>query len=258
MKYAEKIAVSEKMLIHKPEGISFETAAGIPEVRTRLFPSPFLHVLTVDYAQTHFTAIQALYLVGGFEKGQSVLIHAGASGVGQAAIQIARTGGASKIFATAGTDAKCDLCKSLGASFAINYRSGEDFAEVIKREMDGKGVDVIIDLVGQSYWHRNMDSAAVDGRLVIVSMMSGSTVEKFDLWILLRKRLSILSTTLRSRSPEYQQQLRDTFVERVMPHLVNGEMKVTVDEVFSWMKVAEAHKKMEANQNAGKLICTVD
>ena len=197
-------------------------------------------------------------MVGALEKGQSVLIHAGASGVGQAAIQIARHGGASAIFTTAGTDTKCQLCKSLGADYAINYRTDEDFAAVVARETGGRGVDLIVDLVGQEYWHRNTASAAMEAKIVLVAAMSGSVIENFNLRALLNKRLWVLATTLRTRSAEYQGKLRDAFVEKALPHLAAGSMTVTVDEVFSWTRVGDAHKKMESNANAGKLICLVD
>ncbi|CAK7198884.1 hypothetical protein SEUCBS139899_001552 [Sporothrix eucalyptigena] len=246
--YAERIAVSERMLMHMPDDLDFEEAAGIPE--------------------TFFTAIQAVHLVGDMQPGQSVLIHAGASGVGQAAIQVARQAGASVIFATAGTDAKCQLCRQLGADHAINYKdtSTPDFAEVVARETNGRGVDIIIDLVGQSYWHRNAASAAMEGKIVIVAAMSGSVIEGFDLRQLLNKRLSLLSTTLRTRDAAYQVRLRDVFVEQILPHLANKpalkengrSLGVTVDEVFPWQRVGDAHKKMESNTNAGKLICVVD
>ncbi|KAL1903518.1 hypothetical protein Sste5346_000146 [Sporothrix stenoceras] len=244
--YAEKIAVSERMLMHLPETLTFEEAAGIPE--------------------TFFTALQAVHLVGGIKPGESVLIHAGASGVGQAAIQVARHAGASTIFTTAGTDAKCQICRKLGADHAINYKdeSSRDFADVVAHETNGKGVDLIIDLVGQSYWHRNTASAAMEGRIVIVAAMSGSMIEGFNLRALLNKRLSVLATTLRTRNAEYQGRLRDVFVEKVVPKLAGAgrnereSMGVTVDEIFPWQRVSDAHKKMEANVNAGKLICTVD
>ncbi|KAI0814428.1 hypothetical protein GGR55DRAFT_686759 [Xylaria sp. FL0064] len=240
--YAEKVSVSEKMLTHMPENISYEVAAGIPE--------------------TYFTAIQAIHLVGGLEPGQSVLIHAGASGVGQAAIQIARFGGASKIFTTAGTDTKCALCKSLGADFAINYRTGEDFSKVIERETQGKGVNLIIDLVGQEYWHRvsslNTASAAMEAKIVLVAAMSGSIIERFNLRALLNKRLWVLATTLRTRSADYQAKLKDVFLEKALPYLAEGAMTVTVHQVFPWSEVAAAHKMMESNTNAGKLVCRVE
>ncbi|KAF2176137.1 putative quinone oxidoreductase [Zopfia rhizophila CBS 207.26] len=235
--YAQKISVSEKTLLPLPETLSFETAAGIPE--------------------TYFTAIQAIHLVGGLQPRETVLIHAGASGVGQAAIQVARQGGARKIITTAGTDEKCALCRELGADVAVNYRN-EDFAKVVERELEGKGVNLIIDLVGQSYWHRNTACAAMEARIVLVAAMSGSMVEGFNLRALLNKRLWVLATTLRTRDVEYQAKLRDRFVEVALEHLSTGRMRVALDRVYSWTQIAEAHKRMEANVNAGKLVCLVD
>ncbi|KAF8847103.1 quinone oxidoreductase putative [Acephala macrosclerotiorum] len=235
--YAQKIAVCEKMLMHMPPDMSYERAVGIPE--------------------TYFTTIQAIHLVGDLQPGQSVLIHAGASGVGQAAIQVAKAGGACKIFTTAGSNEKCSLCKSLGADTAINYRS-QDFAEVIAKEMGGKGIDLIIDLIGRDYWHRNTASAAIDSRIVLVAAMSGSMIDDFNLRALLNKRIWVQATTLRTRDADYQGKLRDKFIELAMDHLVNGKMKITVDKVFHWTQISEAHKRMEANINAGKIICVVD
>ena len=190
------------------------------------------------------------------KKGQSVLIHAGASGVGQALIQVARQGGASKIWATAGTDEKCALCQSLGADVAVNYRS-DDFAEVIKRDTNGQGVDLIVDLVGRDYWHKNMAAAAKDSKMVLVAAMSGSMIDNFNLRDLLNKRIWVLATTLRTRDSNYQGMLRDRFVELAMGPLESGDMKITVDKVYSWSEISDAHKRMEANVNAGKIICTV-
>jgi len=186
-----------------------------------------------------------------------VLVHAGASGVGQAAIQVARLGGASKIITTAGTDAKCQLCRSLGADVAVNYHT-EDFAPVVKNVTKGQGVDLIIDLVGRDYWHRNTASAAMDAKIVIVAALSGNIIENFNIRDLLNKRLWVMATTLRMRDAEYQAKLRDVFVETAMEHLAKGRMKITVDKVFSWTQISEAHKRMESNVNAGKIICTVD
>ena len=191
------------------------------------------------------------------EKGQSVLIHAGASGVGQALIQVAKQGGASKIWATAGTDEKCKLCKSLGADVVVNYRS-EDFAEVIKYGTEGRGVDLIVDLVGRDYWHKNMASAGKDSKMVLVAAMSGSMIDNFNLRDLLNKRIWVLATTLRTRDSTYQEKLRDKFVELAIDPLASGEMKIIVDKVYQWTDISDAHKRMEANVNAGKIICTVD
>jgi putative PIG3 family NAD(P)H quinone oxidoreductase len=232
--YAQKIAVSEKMLMYKPSNLSWEEAAGIPE--------------------TFFTAIQAIHLVGGLQPGQTVLIHAGASGVGQSAIQVAKLGGASAIFTTAGTDEKCKLCKSLGADHAINYRT-MDFADVVSKETNGRGVDLIIDLVGRDYWHRNTALAAMDSRIVLVAAMSGSQIDNFNLRALLNKRIWVMATTLRTRDAQYQGRLRDTFVEKIMKPLSSGQVKTVVDKVYPWSQISEAHKRMEANVNAGKIIC---
>jgi NADPH:quinone reductase-like Zn-dependent oxidoreductase len=113
-------------------------------------------------------------------------------------------------------------------------------------------------LVGQSYWHRNTASAAKEGKIVLVAAMSGSMIEGFNLRALLNKRLWVLATTLRTRDSTYQGKLRDKFVEIAMEHLRTGKMKVTVDKVFPWTQIADAHKRMESNANAGKLICVVD
>jgi putative PIG3 family NAD(P)H quinone oxidoreductase len=235
--YAEKICVSEKMLMHMPSNLTFEEAAGAPE--------------------TIFTALQAIHLVGAMQPGANVLIHAGASGVGMSAIQLAKVGGASKVFATAGSDEKTEMCRSVGADFAINYRT-TDFAKVVEEAVGANGVDLIVDMVGRDYWDRNVRLAAMDSRIVVVATLSGSVIEGFDLRDLMSKRIYIMTTTLRTRSAAYQIQLRDYFVEKVMPHLSTGKVKTIVDAVYPWTRVAEAHKRMESNINSGKIICTID
>ncbi|KUL84837.1 hypothetical protein ZTR_08219 [Talaromyces verruculosus] len=236
--YAEKVSVSEKMLMHLPEELSFEERASVPE--------------------TYFTASQAIHLVGDMAPNANVLIHAGASGVGQSAIQVARLAGARKMFTTAGTPEKCELVKSLGADFAVNYRAGEDFAEVVSRETDGKGVDLIVDLVGANYWAQNVASAAVDSRIVIIAMMSGGRIPEFDMRPLLTKRVWICTTTLRMRSVEYQIGVRNIFVQHILPGLVERRIKSVIDKVYSWKQIGEAHERMEKNQSSGKVICIVD
>lgn len=208
--------------------------------------------------QTFFTASQAIHLVGEIPPNANVLIHAGASGVGQSAIQVARLAGAKKIFTTAGTPEKCELVKSLGADFAVNYRAGEDFAEVVARETDGQGVNLIVDLVGANYWAQNVASAAVDSRIVIIAMMSGGKIPEFDMRPLLTKRMWICNTTLRVRSVDYQIGVRNFFVKNILPALVERKIKVTLDKVFSWKQIGEAHERMENNVSAGKIVCVVD
>ncbi|KAE8441472.1 hypothetical protein EG329_004928 [Mollisiaceae sp. DMI_Dod_QoI] len=158
--YAEKVASSEKTLLHLPKELLWEEAASLPEV--------------------FFTSVQAMRLVSGLKSGENVLIHAGASGVGLATIQVAKLFGANKVFVTAGSEEKCQLCKSLGANFAINYRS-DDFAKVIRQETGGRGVDVILDMVGANYWTRNVDSAALDARIVVIAYLSGNKIVDFDM-----------------------------------------------------------------------------
>ena len=170
---------------------------------------------------------------------------------------MARYGGASKIFATAGTDEKCALCKSLGANVVVNYRS-QDFAQVIEKETGGQGINLIIDLVGRDYWHRNTERTSKDSKIVIVAAISGSIIDNFNLRALLNKRIWVLATTLRTRDSEYQGRLRDEFVRLAMNHLAAGRMRITVDKVFPWAEISAAHKRMEANIKAGKIICIVD
>lgn len=139
----------------------------------------------------------------------------------------------------------------------INYRSA-DFSTIIAKETSGLGVDLIIDLVGRDYWAKNMACASKDSKMVLVAAMSGSMIDNFNLRDLLNKRIAVLATTLRTRDSVYQGRLRDKFVEIALGPLATGEMKVTVDKVYPWTQIADAHKRMEANLNAGKIICTVD
>ncbi|KAL4882571.1 hypothetical protein BJY04DRAFT_186436 [Aspergillus karnatakaensis] len=236
--YAEYIAVSTGMLIHKPKEIGWEEAAGIPE--------------------TWITATQALHLVGAFQKGNSVLWHAGASSVSIAGIQLAKAAGASAIYVTAGSDEKIDFCvKQLGATAGFNYRT-QNWAEELSKATGGKGVDVIVDYIGAGYFQDNLKSAALDGRIVNLAFLGGVKVEgPVDISYFLRKRVRFEGSTLRSRDEGYQRKLRDTVVENALEKLKTGEFKVFVEKVFSWEDVVEAHKLMESNQTKGKIICTI-
>ena len=235
--YAEYIAAYPAMLIHKPKELSFEEAAGIPEV--------------------WLTAIQALFQVGSFRKGMRVLFHAGASGVGQALIQLAKTHGAAEIYATAGTDEKCRLVEQLGAKRGINYKT-EDFAAVLASATGDKGVDFIVDfVVGGGYWEKNMASAARDAEIVILAMMGGAVIKDMDVRPILLKRLTVHGSTLRARAPEYQKTLRDMLESEALDRFVSGEFKANVEKVYDWKDVAAAHKYMESNASSGRLICRV-
>ncbi|KAH6899836.1 hypothetical protein B0T10DRAFT_7257 [Thelonectria olida] len=234
--YAEFIAVSTCMLLHKPKSLSFEKCAGIPE--------------------TWITATQALHLVLGFAKGKSILWHAGASGVSISGIQLSRVAGASEIYATAGTQEKCDFITSkLGATAAFNYKT-QDWAEEIKKATGGKGVDYIVDFVGGNYFQNNLNVAARDGRIVLLGTLSGGKVPDANIEQILYKRLRIEGSTLRSRGVNYQGKLRDK-LEEYLPDFQSGKLQIFVDNVLDWEQIQEAHKQMEEAKNLGKIICTI-
>lgn len=234
--YAQYIAVSSKMLLHKPPHLSFEQAAGVPE--------------------TWITATQALHFVGQMAKGQTVLWHAGASGVSIAGIQLAKRAGAAEVYATAGSKEKCDFITSqLGATAAFNYKE-QDWSQEILKLTGGKGVDVVIDFVGANYLQQNLNVAARDGRIVLLGLMSGAKVSDLDIKFLLYKRLRIEGSTLRSRDEDYQGKLRDK-LEEYMPLFESGDFKIFVDQVLPWEEIQKAHELMASNKTMGKIICRV-
>ncbi|KUJ11923.1 quinone oxidoreductase putative [Mollisia scopiformis] len=234
--YAEYIAANTHMLLHKPSHLSWKEAAGVPE--------------------TWITATQAMYLVGEFAKGKSILWHAGASSVSIAGIQLSKVGGASAIYVTAGSQDKIDFCvQELGATAGFNYKT-QDWSKEILKATGGNGVDVVIDFVGASYFQGNLDVAAVDGRIVNLGALSGTKVSNVDIGSFVRKRLRIEGSSLRSRDAEYQGRLRDK-LEEYLPQFEDGTFKIFVDKVLPWEEVVEAHKLMEKNTTKGKIICTI-
>ena len=233
--YAAYAVLPAPMAMPVPAILSFEEAAAIPEV--------FL------------TAFQALCWLGQLQEGERVLIHAGASGVGTAAIQLARAIGAVP-YVTASAP-KHDACLALGAEAAIDYKT-EDFAARIADLTDGQGADVILDFIGASYFEANIQSLARDGRLVILALMGGRTVEAVDLRSLFAKRAHLLFTTLRSRSLAYKIDLTQAFASRMWPLFEEGRLKPVIDTVMDWQDVQEAHRRMEANKNIGKIVLRVN
>ena len=233
--YAEYAVINEEMAMPVPENLSMNESAAIPEV--------FL------------TAYQALVLYGNLQKDETVLIHAGASGVGTAAIQIVRELGA-KVFVTA-SSGKHKTCLELGAEKAIDYKS-EKFDEKILEFTNGKGADVIIDFISGPYFKQNLDSLNVDGRLIILATLGGGKVDEFDMRKILVKRLSIIGSTLRSRSLDYQIKLTKEFSSFALERFKQGKLKPVIDSVFEWNKAAEAHKYMEENKNIGKIILDIN
>lgn len=235
--YAEYIAISTSMLIHKPKELSWEQAAGVPE--------------------TWITAIQALYLVGEYQAGQSVLWHAGASGVSIAGIQLSKAAGASAIYVTASTQDKIQFCKSIGATEGFNYKEG-NWADALLTHTGGKGIDLIVDFVGADYFKQNLTAAARDAHIVNLGFLSGTVVKgDVDISPFLGKRLRFEGSSPRSRDEEYQKKLRDLLVEHALPRLVDGRFKIFIDQVFEMEEIQKAHEVLESNKTMGKLICRV-
>lgn len=230
--YAEYVSIPGDMAMPIPENLSFEEAAAIAEV--------FL------------TAYQTLFWLGRCQKGDEVLIHAGASGVGTAAIQLVKEAGGRSIV-TAGSEEKLTFCRELGASLALNYREGEFAAKVLEASGQ-RGVDIVLDFVGASYWNQNLAALATDGRWILIGLLGGARVEQVDLGALLKKRIQLSATTLRTRSLEYKTRLTREFGDFALARFADGRLKPIVDSVFSWEDVAEAHRYIEANKNIGKII----
>lgn len=232
--YAEYAVIHEEMAMAMPQDFSFEQAAALPEV--------FL------------TAFQALRWLANIQPGETLLVHAGASGVGTAAIQIAKAMDIQVIVtASAGKHA---TCLALGADLAIDYKN-ENFQERVMGFTEGKGVDVIVDFIAAPYFHQNIDSLAVDGRMVILALMGGLNIDGFNLGKILRKRLKVMGSTLRARSLDYQIKLTKELADFMLPLIEQGKIKPVIDSVFDWSQVAEAHRYMEANKNTGKVILKI-
>jgi len=233
--YAEKARIPAGMGMRIPDGMSFEEAASIPEV--------FL------------TAYLNLFRLGGLKAGQSVLIHAGASGVGTAAIQLAREAGANAIV-TAGSEAKREACLALGAGEAIDYKAGP-FLPRVKEATGGRGVDLILDFVGASYWEQNLQALATDGKLILIGTMGGTKVPEFDLGQLLYRRLQVIGTALRSQPPGEKERLTAEFAGFALDRFAEGKLKPVVDSVWDWNEAEKAHAHMASNRNIGKIILRV-
>jgi hypothetical protein len=216
------------MLIHKPAELSWEEAAGIPE--------------------TWITATQALYLVGGFAEGKSVLWHAGASSVSISGQQLSWGGGASAVYATARSQDKCDFCvKELGATGAFNQT--KDWADEVLKATDGKGVDLIVDFIGGPTFAGNIKALARDGVCVCLGQMGGMTLPaETEIGALVYKRITYVGSTLRSRDEDYQGKLRDQLVDHALPKFKDGSFKVHIERVMDWKDIIEAHELMESNK----------
>ncbi|MES5097371.1 NAD(P)H-quinone oxidoreductase [Agrobacterium sp. BA1120] len=227
----------------------------VPAGQALPFPKGYDAVKSAALPETFFTVWANLFQMAGLTEGESVLIHGGTSGIGTTAIQLAKAFGA-EVYATAGSKEKCDACVKLGAKRAINYRD-EDFAEVIKAETDGKGVDVILDMIGASYFAKNLSSLAKDGCLSIIAFLGGNIAEKVDLRPIMVKRLTVTGSTMRPRTADEKRAIRDELVAEVWPLLEAGKIAPVIHDVIDFDHVADGHKLMESSSHIGKIMMRV-
>jgi len=236
---AEFLLTDESLLARIPDNLSFAEAATIPEA--------------------FITAHDAIFKQGNLQANETLLIHAVGSGVGLAALQLAKAKNI-KTFGTSRTADKLSKCDKLGLDFGIvanaDLTEGKNpgyFAEIIKYENGGKGIDVILDLVGAKYFAANLESLNLKGRLILVGLTGGKTAE-FNLGLALSKRLKIVGTVLRSRPAEEKAEATRKFIEEVLPLISSGKIKPNLDKVFPLGEVRKAHEYMESNQSFGKLV----
>ena len=204
--------------------------------------------------ETFMTVWHNVFERGGLVKGDWFLVHGGTSGIGVTAIQLAAASGA-RVIATAGSAKKCEACLALGADRAVDY-TAEDFVEVVKTATEGRGVNVILDMVGGDYVDRNIRSLADDGRLVNIGYQSGSKVT-VDMMRVMLKRLTLTGSTLRIRPTEVKGAIARAVEERALPWVAKGRVKIPIDSTFPLAKAGDAHARMESSQHIGKIVLTV-
>jgi NADPH2:quinone reductase len=232
--YAEYCAVPAVQALPIPKGLSEIEAASLPE--------------------TFFTVWNNVYDRGKLAPGESLLVQGGSSGIGVTAIQMAVATG-NRVLVTAGSDDKCAACVALGAEFAINYRS-QDFVAEVKTATDGRGVDVILDMVGGDYVPRELKCLADEGRLVFIAFQRGMKTE-LDLNEVMRRRLTLTGSTLRPRTIEYKGYIAQNLRERFWPLIEAGKIRPQIFKTFPLAQAADAHRLMESSQHIGKIILTV-
>ena len=193
-------------------------------------------------------------MLGGLKSGETLLVHGGTSGIGTAAIQLAKAFGA-RVITTAGSAEKCDAARALGADVAVNYKS-EDFVKATKDATGGKGAEVILDMVGGDYIGRNYEAAAVEGRIVQIAFQ-GSPKATVDFRRLMLKRLHHTGSTLRARSVPDKAAIAAAVAEKVMPLVAAGRVKPVMDSTFPLAEAAAAHARMETSAHIGKIVLTV-
>lgn len=233
--YAEFVVAPADHCMPIPAGLDLRTAACLPE--------------------TFLTVWANLIERGQLRAGQSVLIHGGSSGIGTTAIGFAKWAGASRIFTTVGSEDKARICRELGAHRPILYKS-EDFAQVIKDETNGQGVDLVVDMVGGDYLPKHLKCLALEGRLVQIAFLSGAKVE-MDWTLLMMKRLTFTGSTLRARSVEEKARIALTMQQAIWPELQRGRLLPIIHAEFPLAQAEEAHRLMESSQHVGKIVLKV-
>ena len=232
--YAEYAVAAVPLCLPIPQGLSLVEAAALPE--------------------TYFTVWTNVFERGGAKPGDTVLIHGGTSGIGTTAIQLATVLGA-KVFATAGTPEKARFCEKLGAVRGIDYRN-EDFVEVTRQATEGRGLDVILDMVAGSYVQRNIEAAAVEGRIVVIAVQGGAKAD-IKVNMLMMKRLTLTGSTLRPRTVAQKGAIAAAVHKNVWPLLSSGRVKPIIHATFPLADAAEAHRLMESSSHVGKIVLTM-
>lgn len=233
--YAEYVAVPAGQCLPVPDGLSMVEAAALPE--------------------TLFTVWTNLFERGYAAEGDSVLVHGGTSGIGTMAILLGKLFGL-EVVVTVGSDAKAQAARDLGAAHAINYRT-ENFVERVAEITGGKGVSVVLDMVGGDYVPRNIKCLAEDGRHVSIAVQGGATAT-IPLWDIMRRRLTLTGSTLRPRDAAFKEMVADELSRTVWPHVAAGKLRPVMDRSFPLEQAAEAHRRMEAGDHVGKIVLTLE
>jgi NADPH2:quinone reductase len=234
--YAEYCVAPAAQCLPWPKGFDALHAAALPE--------------------TYFTVWANLFMIGRLQKGESVLVHGGTSGIGVTAVQLAKAFGAT-VYATAGSAEKTAACLKLGATAAINYREA-DFLDEIRALTEKRGVDVVLDMVGAPYFPRNIRCLAIEGRLVQIAFLEGSKLGEFDLLPIMMRRLTVTGSTMRPRSTAQKGAIADALFEKVWPLLEEGRCGPVIHSVFPLAEAAAAHRLMESSAHIGKIMLTLD
>lgn len=226
-----------------------------PTAQTLPWPNGYDAVRAAAVPETYFTVWANLFMAGRLKAGESVLIHGGSSGIGVTAIQLAHEIGAT-VYATAGSQVKCDACVELGAAAAFNYKT-VDFVDEIKRVTDGHGVDAVLDMVGAPYTARNFRTLAMDGRLVQIAFLEGSKAENLDLLPIMVKRLVFTGSTMRPRTTAQKGEIAVQLLEKIWPMLEAGRAGPIIHTIFPLAEAAKAHALMESSTHIGKIMLHV-